>query len=90
MNKQVHVYYTGHVQGVGFRFTVQEIADDLGIYGWVKNLPDGRVEVMAEGNESSLNGFLDRIKQSFSNYIHNADIDWQKKATGFSGFEIKF
>ena len=51
MKKRIHVYYEGRVQGVGFRFTSEYVAQQLKLTGWVKNLPDGRVELVAEGKE---------------------------------------
>ncbi len=47
MKKQVHVYYSGSVQGVGFRFTARSIAEELGVLGWAKNLRDARVEMVS-------------------------------------------
>ena len=58
MKKQLHLYYSGRVQGIGFRYTVQDIAASLKICGWVKNLIDGRVEVLAQAEEDILGGFL--------------------------------
>ena len=60
--KRVHVLYSGQVQGVGFRYSVQDIAMNLGVTGWVKNLEDRRVEVVAEGEQKDLEGFLDKIR----------------------------
>ena len=54
MKKRLHIYYTGRVQGVGFRFTTEDIASELGVCGWVKNLGDGRVEVVVEAEEELL------------------------------------
>ena len=56
-NKRIHVFYSGQVQGVGFRYTVQDIAASFGIAGWFRNLRDGRVEVVAEGKEMDLKEF---------------------------------
>ena len=49
--KLIHIYYSGTVQGIGFRYTVERLTSELGICGWVRNLPDGRVEMEAEGTE---------------------------------------
>lgn len=90
MKKQVHVYYTGRVQGVGFRFTTQDLAKDLEISGWVKNLRDGRVELVAEAEEARLKDFLSRVYQYFSAYIQDVDIAWQACGNEFSDFQIRF
>ncbi len=58
MRKRIHVYYSGMVQGVGFRFTAEKLAKGLGLAGWVKNLRDGRVEVLCEGEEADLVSFI--------------------------------
>lgn len=87
---RVHVYYSGMVHGVGFRFTAEREAAGLGLTGWVKNLADGRVEVIAEGDEAALNKFLEMVKKSMGRYINDIDIEWQEAAGKFSGFEIKF
>ena len=90
MKKQIHAYYTGKVQGVGFRFTVQDIAFDLKVTGWVKNLRDGRVEAVVEAEETTLKDFLAKINQYFSPYIQDADIQWQPATGEFKDFEIRF
>lgn len=90
MKKQIHVYYIGKVQGVGFRFTSEDIAIDLGITGWVKNLRDGRVEVVAEAEEGVLEDFLNKINQRFSGYIQDVDIEWRAASRKFKDFGIQF
>ena len=90
MIRQMHAFFTGRVQGVGFRFTTEDIASDLGVTGWVKNLRDGRVEVVAEAEEEVLKEFLDRTNDYFSRYIQDADIKWQEAAGEFKEFGIRF
>lgn len=90
MKKLAHVYYSGRVQGVGFRFTAQRIADELGLCGYIRNLDDGRVEIYAEGDENLLNDFLAQIDNSFSRYIKNKQVNWEPAVGEFRNFSIKF
>ena len=90
MKKRMSVYYDGRVQGVGFRFTAEYIAQQLKVTGWVKNLPDGRVEVIAEGLEDSLVEFLDRIRKRMAHYIFNKTVEWQEYKGEFKDFGIRF
>ena len=90
MKKQLHLYYTGKVQGIGFRYTVLDIALGLQVCGWVKNLNDGRVEVLAESEESALNVFLEQIRQQFSRYKLDVAVEWLPASGELSDFKIKF
>jgi Acylphosphatases len=90
MNKRFHIYYSGSVQGVGFRYMAQSAAQTLGIDGWVKNLEDGRVEVVCEGPEAELNRFLEKIKSLFGAYIRDVRIESQDPTGEFAGFDINF
>ena len=89
MKKQAHLYYSGKVQGVGFRFTAQGSAVELGVSGWVRNLGDGRVEVVAEGEEEALKKFLEEISRIFSRYIQETEIVWLPPSGEFKDFGIK-
>ena len=59
-----HVFYEGRVQGVGFRYTVRHLAKGYTVIGWVRNLPDGRVEMLAGGETGEVNEFLAAIAES--------------------------
>lgn len=89
-NKRFHAYYSGFVQGVGFRFTAERLAISLDINGWVKNLGDGRVELVCEGTEASLKGLLAKLEEAFGEYIHKTDIEWENATGEFESFDIRF
>lgn len=78
------------VQGVGFRFTAQRIARKFGIVGWVRNSPDGSVEIVAEAEEEKLNLFLVDLKDYFKDYIHDYSQEALSASCEFSGFKITF
>jgi acylphosphatase len=88
--RRLHIIYQGKVQGIGFRFTIEHIAEWLKLTGWVKNRRDGSVEIIVEGEEEQLNLFLEQIKDSFASYIKSKEIDWQDATGEFSDFRITF
>jgi acylphosphatase len=90
MQSRIHVFYSGRVQGVGFRFTTEDLARELGAVGWVKNLRDARVELVAEAEESILKELLSRISKFFRNYIQDMDVTWQEPTGEFVNFGIRF
>lgn len=88
--KRAHITYSGTVQGVGFRWMAEDIANSLGLTGWVQNRPDGTVEIACEGSEDNINNFLRKIKVEMGHYIRSADIDWKDYTGDFDKFSIKF
>ena len=84
--RQVRVVYRGDVQGVGFRYTVRELAEQMGVAGGVENRPDGSVWMVAEGGEGLLRSFLAQIRASrVGGYIADEQVTWEG-ASGISGF----
>lgn len=88
--KRVRAYYSGDVQGVGFRFTAVDVARRYGVKGWVRNTPDGGVELIAEAKEPALNNFLKEIKSAMSYYIREEKISSEPPTGKFGDFQIRF
>jgi acylphosphatase len=87
--KRVRVLYSGRVQGVGFRATIRSLACGYDVVGTVGNLPDGRVEMIAEGEKAELEAFLAGIAESgLSGLIEKQLDDWQPAQGGLKGFTI--
>lgn len=68
------VTYSGRVQGVGFRFTAQRLAMGHAVTGYVRNMPDGSVELVAEGEADEVNNLLGDIADRMRNYIDQAEV----------------
>ena len=90
MQRRVEAFYSGQVQGVGFRFTAQRLAEALEVKGWVKNLSDGTVQLVAEGSEDNLNKLLGQLNAHFKDDIEDVRIGWQEPAEKFREFNIIF
>lgn len=74
---------------MGFRYSTREVACGYEVTGWVRNLPDGRVELVAEGEEAEVQGFLEGIRAShLASYIRGQDVTWTTATGEFDGFEI--
>ena len=91
MKKKLHLLVSGLVQGVGFRYFVLRCAQRYSLTGWVKNLPDSRVEVMASGDEKALIELLGLIKQGpdFS-AVEDIIVEWQSYENLFDDFKIVY
>jgi acylphosphatase len=88
---RVRVFAGGRVQGVAYRFFAEKYASRLGVTGWVRNLPDGRVEVLAEGTASQIETFLERLRDG-PGLAHVDSFDARREpASGeFEDFRIAF
>ena len=85
----MRVLYSGRVQGVGFRYTVKSVASGFELTGAVRNLPDGRVELFAEGAGDELQAFVQAIRESgMEHFIQKEDVSWGEAKNEFRGFEI--
>ena len=85
-----HVFFSGTVQGVGFRYTAAAFARELKINGWVKNLPDGRVEMMAEGPRERVENLIYKLDKQYGGKITNKDIDWLDARGQFTDFAVTY
>ena len=82
--------FSGRVQGVGFRFTTRSVAGLFAVTGFVRNLRDGRVELVAEGERRELEKFLARIKREMPGLISDAEARWSQATGEFGSFGIRF
>lgn len=86
----IHVFYKGAVQGVGFRYTAHRMARNSGVCGWVRNCPDGRVEIKAEGSKDLVEGFMLLLEDHFRENIQDKEIYYENYLEQFKSFEIAF
>jgi acylphosphatase len=87
--KRMQIFYSGSVQGVGFRYTVKSVASGFDVAGTVRNLPDGRVELVTEGGKDELSAFRQAIRDSgLEHFIRDEAVNWSEATGGFRGFEI--
>jgi len=86
---RAHVYVSGRVQGVFFRATTRDRADEVGVDGWVKNLPDGRVEAVFEGTEAQVEELVEFCRTgSPSASVEDVEVAYGEPE-GLEGFEIR-
>jgi acylphosphatase len=85
-----HIIFTGHVQGVGFRFTAHRIANRYQLTGFVRNLYDGNVEMLTQGSGQDMDNCIQDIKNSFAGYIREALINEIPADPKYKDFRITF
>ncbi|WP_460644498.1 acylphosphatase [Lacrimispora brassicae] len=86
---RTHIYVSGRVQGVGFRFRTQQLARGIGLTGWVKNLDDGRVEMELQGREEEIDRLLGRLGQDRYIVIDGFQ-SVQIPAVEENGFQVRY
>jgi acylphosphatase len=87
---RAHVFISGVVQGVGFRYWTRSQASKMGLTGWVRNLPNGRVEAVFEGPKEQVEKMVEKCRKGPAWTGDNEVIvEWEKVSQEFSGFEIR-
>jgi acylphosphatase len=83
------IIYEGRVQGVGFRYTVRTVTNGFEVTGTVRNLPEGTVELIAEGAKAELEDFRRAVQDSeVGRFIRRENVSWSEAKNEFRGFEI--
>jgi acylphosphatase len=89
VRQRLVIFYSGRVQGVGFRYTVKTVATGFSVTGTVRNLPDGRVELVAEGARAELEEFRAAILAAgLAGFVRDEQVAWADVKNEFRGFEI--
>lgn len=88
--RRVHILVSGKVQGVFYRATTKEVADRLGLTGWVRNLPDGRVEIVAEGEEDALKNLISWCWEGPPlARVDNVEVRWEPYRGEYDSFSVR-
>lgn len=91
MNARVHLLISGEVQGVFFRANTRRAANELGVKGWVRNLPNGMVEVVAEGRKPTLDRLIEYCRKGPDGAgVENIEIKWEESKNEFRSFDVRF
>jgi acylphosphatase len=91
MEVRAHVFVNGRVQGVFFRSQTQRRAESLDVKGWVRNLSDGRLEAVFEGEEEAVNAMIKFCEHGPRGaYVTKVDVKWEEHAAEFRDFKIKY
>lgn len=81
-------YFGGHVQGVGFRYTALNIAQEFDVTGYVRNLSDGRVMLVAEGTKAEVNALVEQIRRHMEGFVDDVDVTLSEATAEFPRFTI--
>jgi acylphosphatase len=86
---RLRVLFSGHVQGVGFRYTARSVARDFEVTGYVRNLPDGRVEMVAEGSPEQARAFVAAVQGEMAGYLRDLKVNEEPPTGEFADFAIR-
>ncbi|MFZ2330225.1 MAG: acylphosphatase [Atribacterota bacterium] len=85
-----HILVSGRVQGVAFRYYARNMAYQLGVGGWIKNLANGQVELVVDGSKNSVNEMIEWCKQGpRMAQVENVEVDWLPCSVEYSHFQVK-
>jgi acylphosphatase len=87
---RARVVYGGYVQSVGFRYTARRLAKRFPISGWVRNLPDGTVELEAQGDRHEVESFLEGLRSDMKDNVREAKTCWIGALNGEATFDVRF
>jgi acylphosphatase len=91
LSSAVHMIARGRVQGVGFRFFVRDKAARFGVRGWVRNMPDGSVEIHAEGSKEQLDEFITAVKEGpLFGHVSDLELEQIEPTNDYTTFSIEF
>ncbi len=82
-------FFSGHVQGVGFRYSVLQVARQFDVAGFVTNLADGRVQLEVEGAQPDITAFVEAVQEKMHGYVRKVERTGGRRVAQFSGFVIK-
>ena len=83
------IYFSGRVQGVGFRYAALQVAKEFEVSGFVQNLTDGRVQLEVEGAASQVKGFVDALEERMHGYVRKIERTAEKRSGKYSGFTMR-
>ena len=88
MSKRARIFFSGSVQGVGFRYATMNVARSFNVTGWVRNRSDGRVEILAEGLASEIESFVSAVEDEMGGYISKKELTWEDSTGEWQQFGI--
>ena len=83
------VHFSGHVQGVGFRYATLQVAKEFDVAGYVRNLADGRVQLEVEGRPRTVDAFIAAVEERMHGHVRKTERTQQERAPALKGFEIR-